>query len=75
MISFSNTNSEKNAVGKPQHQNVSLVFEETLKETVFVVRGSCISDHLSVQKRECAYLRYKDEQVRSSGWGGGERRQ
>ena len=55
MISFSNTNSEKNAVGKPQHQNVSLVFEETLKETVFVVRGSCISDHLSVQKRECAY--------------------
>ena len=33
MISFSNTNSEKNAVGRPQHQNVSLVFEEILKET------------------------------------------
>lgn len=46
MVSFSNMNSEKNAVGRPQHQNVSLVYGETLTETVFMVRRSCVSDHL-----------------------------
>lgn len=46
MISFSKMNSGKNAVGRPQYQNASLVCGETLIEIGFMVRSSCVSDHL-----------------------------
>lgn len=55
MISFSDMNSKKNAVGRPQYQNVNLVYGETLIEMVFMVRSSCVSDHLEAHGQAGVY--------------------